>query len=372
LYHIEARIIEGTHTIGFRLSDDNGKLYDYSTDRVLRLATSEHIDNAVSQSGKLVGNNFNLNTLKKINAAELIKEAKIQAITTIAWKNRMITVDLFDAKKAIEYIKRISEAEEAYSEVEAFYMPDDLRTHSGHLSSGALPKWDFGEIFVKATGTDKRGNDNYSAVNESYIYRTFNGTGINIANAFPVVAVFKEDNGQTRAATASISMKFSGNLEYYRDIRNRLQDDNSIFANSQLYNFISEYPLCADDFVKMCLLDIMTYQEDRHVKNFGVIGNVLAPLYDNGASLGYDGEYIGDPYDAVFKAFGKKYVNIVQEVDEIRQCDIEISGDILGKGILSSKKYFKNIIDNKKLRQIEKYIMNSISVVNQLKGVRIC
>ncbi|MDR1205151.1 MAG: hypothetical protein LBL26_06675 [Peptococcaceae bacterium] len=65
MYHIEARIIEGMQTIGFRLSDDSGKLYDYSAERVLRLVASKHIDNAAARSGKLAGHNFNLNTLKK-------------------------------------------------------------------------------------------------------------------------------------------------------------------------------------------------------------------------------------------------------------------------------------------------------------------
>jgi hypothetical protein len=370
MYSVEARIIEGMRTIGFRLSDNNGKLYDYPAERILEMAALGQIKNAVLLRDRLAGNNFNLNKLKKINVAELIK--KEEAINTIFWKNRKLTVVPFSIRKAYEYIKHISRVSEAHNEVIAFYMPDNLREYGGNLSSGALPKWDFKKIFVKAAGLDKKGNDDNSAVNESYIYRTFSKIGINIANAFPIVVVFREDSGQIRIAEASISMKFKGNLEYYRDIRNSLREGNFIFSNSELYDFIARYPLCKDDFIKMCLLDIMVYQEDRHVKNFGVIGDKMAPLYDNGASLGYDSDYIGNSSDVGFKAFGKKYIDVIQEVSEIKRFSISISGKVLEKGLLSSRIYFKNIIDNKKLRQVEEYITNSIRVINHLEGVRIC
>jgi hypothetical protein len=290
----------------------------------------------------------------------------------VLWKDKNLAVNDFAYSSINEYIEIISASETAYNDIKALYMPEQYRKYVTGLSSGVLPKWDFGTIFIKASGEGRYGEEDFSAINESYIYKTFNGLGINIANAYPIVAVFSENNS-TKVRTAMVSSKFKGNLEYYRDIRNNIEvlNKDQLFKNSQIYDFITQYKTCANDFIQMCVLDILTHQEDRHTKNFGIINAVLSPIYDNGASLGYDRDNIGNPQDTYFKAFGKKYEEVINEAAEIEEFNIQIDKKTLIKNMNESKKYFSGILTADRLFMIEKYVIEAIDYINGIGGVSI-
>jgi hypothetical protein len=59
----------------------------------------------------------------------------------------------------------------------------------------------------------------------------------------------------------------------------------------ELIEFVEDYPEVKQDLLNLFVVDLITNQEDRHSKNFGILEcGQLSPIYDNGQSL-----YFGEP-----------------------------------------------------------------------------
>ncbi|MBR1453926.1 MAG: hypothetical protein IJ593_04710 [Lachnospiraceae bacterium] len=88
----------------------------------------------------------------------------------------------------------------------------------------------------------------------------------------------------------------------YDWINDKLETGESLFGNGR--QFIKSFNIknlasrVSDDavvsFIKMVIFDTITLQEDRHINNFGFIGNKMYSLFDNGRCLMWDqsDEYI--------------------------------------------------------------------------------
>jgi len=167
----------------------------------------------------------------------------------------------------------------------------DLRSYSYHggttLSSGALPKWDIENIFIKVCSISPEGQLLSDSLHESYTMDLFAKTGARIAEAVPAYVVFF--NTETRieeVRLCEVAIKFDGNITYYRELRSAR---NYGTLNDELVDFTFEFPKTTVDLLNMFTVDYIMNQEDRHVKNFGVFSDgCLTPQYDNGYSLHYD------------------------------------------------------------------------------------
>jgi hypothetical protein len=181
------------------------------------------------------------------------------------------------------------------------------------LSSGVLPKWDLlnHSWMIKRQTVDK-----CDWANEVLVYHFCKCAGISCAEYYPVdIRYFDLELRRNVECKAVLTKIFEGNLEHYRTLRD-FYDFGS--ANDQIVDFLDRFPLCTQSFFDMLLVDFIFNQEDRHSKNFGVIGEKFAPLFDSGACLFYTltddilplketmsskFKTIGKPIDQFFKEF---------------------------------------------------------------------
>ena len=167
----------------------------------------------------------------------------------------------------------------------------DLRDNSYHggttLSSGALPKWDIEEVFIKVCSISPEGQWLMDSLHESYAMDLFTHSGVSVADAVPAYVVFFNTETRTEEVRlCEVAVRFTGDITYYRDLR-RMRNYGSI--NDELVDFTIDFPKITIGLLNMFAVDYIMNQEDRHVKNFGVLANgCFAPLYDNGCSLHYD------------------------------------------------------------------------------------
>lgn len=98
-----------------------------------------------------------------------------------------------------------------------------------------------------------------------------------------------------------------------------------------LYKGLIElFPHMKDDIDRMCLLDFITRQDDRHLSNIGILntasGTVLYDLYDNGRSLFYEDteDMVEDSvadiinYSTTFGNIGT-YYDVIEEIAKNRK-----------------------------------------------------
>jgi hypothetical protein len=285
-------------------------------------------------------------------------------MSKIEYRGRVLDVEEFSIVEIDKYIEDISHSKKYIDDIKVFSMPNKFRRYGFGLSSGSLYKWDTGDIFIKTSGLFNEDNlyEDYSALNESYIYNTFGGIGLEIASAFPIVVVFQDDEYVHRELTGCVSRKFKGNLVYYRDMRRCFNKNSGLFGKTELEQLFDSNPECMQGMINMCILDILTYQEDRHSKNFGILDNTFAPVYDNGASYGYNRLRIGEPENARFKAFGKRYVDVLEELRAISRMSVTL--DIFNVNI-KAPELFHGLIKENKLRAMESYTTRALKFIKE-------
>jgi hypothetical protein len=95
------------------------------------------------------------------------------------------------------------------------------------------------------------------------------------------------ENGETTASL--LSAEFGENYEEIQ--RGTLKNEELIHKLFTLFKSFSLYSKLKDDFVNMNLYDILIGNQDRHAHNWQVLyvdgEPQFGPLYDNGASLGW-------------------------------------------------------------------------------------
>jgi hypothetical protein len=70
-----------------------------------------------------------------------------------------------------------------------------------------------------------------------------------------------------------------------------------------------------------------------------------------------DGE---NPEDVKFKAFGKKYIDVLSEYRSITNTEEKINSYwILEQSITAARKYFEGMLDTRRLEDIERYILKA-------------
>jgi hypothetical protein len=270
----------------------------------------------------------------------------------IHYRGRDIELKEFDICEINDYVDAISKSNKYLNDIQAFSMPNNLHKYGLSLSSGTLYKWDTGDIFIKASDID------YLALNESYIYSTFQGLGVETANAFPVIVSFVDDDFKQKTLTGCISIKFKGNLVYYREIRKSF--GRGLLDVDEFVQFCNGYPDCIQGFIDMCAVDVLTHQDDRHSKNFGLIGGNLSPIYDNGASYGYNRLNIGVPHKAVFKAFGEPYTEIMNDVMRLSNKNITLDISKVIDRMIASNDLFEGLIKENKMAGMMKYAEEAV------------
>ena len=189
----------------------------------------------------------------------------------------------------------------------------DLTKHQYHggstLSSGALPKWDLldNSYMIKRCSIDEYGNQLVDAVNEELIHHFCNELGVSSAYYRVVSIKYKDyETGLTKESQAVLTRIFDG-LVRYRDIRQRL----SLGHRADAYLEFSEKFNVQPELNDLLFIDFITNQNDRHSKNFGLVGNQMSPIYDSGSCFfvnALDAELSEPYYDRIpnHKTFGRR------------------------------------------------------------------
>lgn len=144
----------------------------------------------------------------------------------------------------------------------------------------------------------------------------------------------------------------------------------------ELYgDLINKFPSFKDDIDKMCLLDYITRQDDRHLSNIAILhsGNkeTFYPLYDNGRSLFYESserevaESIKDVvnYSTTFGEIGT-YYEAVEKIAHSRDIKKLINLNITESQILKVLK--DSGIQEYRLEGNLKWILNTLKVIKTL------
>ena len=187
-----------------------------------------------------------------------------------------------------DYIKKMLASALYSAEIKIIDMRN-IEYHGGTtFSSGYLPKWDIGNIFIKLCDVGDKMQWLTDSLHESYAMDLFVGSNAEIAAAVPAFALFfNAETHKEELRLCETAVKFSGDVTYYRDLRElhgygRRQND-------ELIDFAADFPGAVVSLLNMFAIDYIMNQEDRHAKNFGVFaGGLFTPLYDNGRSLHYD------------------------------------------------------------------------------------
>jgi len=154
------------------------------------------------------------------------------------------------------------------------------------FSSGALPKWDLlnRTFMIKRCGTDSDGSFLTDYLNETLVYAFCHLLKINCAYyRFVLIKYFDMELNTVIECPAVITEIFPGELIYYRDIR-RIYNLGSI--NDQIIDFTDRFKV-GSHLNDLLLIDYIFNQQDRHSKNFGMVGGRLSPIYDSGSCLFY-------------------------------------------------------------------------------------
>jgi hypothetical protein len=152
-------------------------------------------------------------------------------------------------------------------------------------------------------------------VNEALVYDFCKLIGVSCAEYHPIgVKYFDTDLKSFVECGAVLTRIFKGDLVHYRDLRDIYGFGKH---NDQMIDFLNKCPKCVQGFSDMILVDFVFNQEDRHAKNFGVVGEAFAPLFDSGNCLfcGVPDELLSrmKPPRSVFKAENKDIGEYLRE-----------------------------------------------------------
>jgi hypothetical protein len=176
------------------------------------------------------------------------------------------------------------------------------------FSSGVLPKW---ELFNGKWMVKRQTFQTCDWANEVLVYHFCKEAGIPCAEYYPKeIKYYDLELLSVVECKAVLTKIFDGNLEHYKNIRDYYKFGS---YNDQIIDFLDKFPHCAQGYFDMLLIDYIFNQEDRHSKNFGVIGNGFAPLFDSGASLFYQ---IMDTILAVLPPYVSRFKTLNKPQDE--------------------------------------------------------
>ena len=193
----------------------------------------------------------------------------------------------------------------------------DMIYHGGTtLSSGTLPKWDLlnQTFMIKRCTIDGDGSFLTDYLNEMLVYVFCKILGIDCAYYRSIkIKYFDTELSSTIECPAAFTKIFTGELIFYRDLR-RLHGFGA--SNDQIIDFTDHF-MIGPQFNDLLLIDYIFNQQDRHSKNFGMVGGRLSPIYDSGSCLFYhipdkllNDQLIGDI--TRHKTFGKRQDELLE------------------------------------------------------------